>query len=98
MEETETKERTSSGTSQNGGVAMATETAQETLLGKLDLAVKMRRGLLTMIGLMILTAIVFWVAVSFTGTIPFLTVLALAKTLLIVQYFMHMKQLWHAEE
>lgn len=64
---------------------------QESLLSKGAL---LRTGALVFGGLAVLTAIEFWVAVGgLTGTLPLLAVIALAKTGLIVEYYMHLRRL-----
>lgn len=60
---------------------------------------RMRRGLLVLIGLALLTALEYWVAVELeTGVVAYLVVIAVVKAGLIVQYFMHLTQLWRAKE
>ncbi|MDP6402647.1 MAG: cytochrome C oxidase subunit IV family protein [SAR202 cluster bacterium] len=60
---------------------------------------KKRRGLRVIVALAILTAVEFWVAVSMeTGLFAVLAVIAMIKTALIVEYFMHYSQLWHRSE
>ena len=57
-----------------------------------------RTGLFTLIGLAALTAVEYGVAMGMQGgTLPYLIVIALAKAWLIVQYFMHVSQLWREE-
>jgi hypothetical protein len=56
-----------------------------------------RRGLVVFIGLAILTAVEFSLALA-TESIVFLFVLGLAKAGLIVQYYMHAGKLWEGEE
>ncbi len=56
-------------------------------------------GLKVIIALAVLTAIEFWVAVAMgTGVNLVLTVIAIIKALLIVEYFMHYSQLWNRPE
>jgi caa(3)-type oxidase subunit IV len=59
----------------------------------------LRRGLLVLIALAILTVVEFIVpAVLGRNALPFLVVFALAKAALIIHYFMHIAQLWRQEE
>ena len=44
--------------------------------------------------LTILTLVEYWVAVSVTGNLIWLVILAVAKGWLILQYFMHIQDLW----
>lgn len=61
-------------------------------------ASKLRLGWIVIGGLALLTAIEYWVAVSIhSNPLPYLAVIALVKAWLIVQYFMHVAQLWHGE-
>ena len=60
---------------------------------------KLRRGTIVIVALAILTAIEFWIAVQVeTGLFAILTVVALIKAGLIVEYFMHYSQLFGSEE
>ncbi len=44
--------------------------------------------------LAVLTLVEYWVAVAVTGNLVWLTILAVAKAWLILQYFMHIQALW----
>lgn len=57
-----------------------------------------RRGILVFVGLAILTALEFWVASVAGGSPVFLFIIVLVKAGLIVQYYMHLGQLWGEEE
>ena len=57
-----------------------------------------RQGLTVLIGLAVLTALEFVVASVLAGSTVFLFVLALAKAGLILQYYMHLENVWSAEE
>lgn len=60
---------------------------------------RLRRGLRVFIGLAVLTAIEYAVAVSHvTGLLGWLALMAILKTWLIADYFMHMPQLWRRGE
>ncbi len=60
---------------------------------------KQRRGLIAIVVLAILTAIEFGVAIGIdTGRFGLLAVIALIKTWLILDYFMHITNLWNPEE
>ena len=62
-------------------------------------ATKLRIGWIVAIVLAVLTALEYWIAIRFEGNvIPWLAIIALLKAWLIVQYFMHVSQLWHAEK
>lgn len=57
-----------------------------------------RRGILVFVGLAVLTALEFWVASAAGGSPVFLFIIVLAKAGLILQYYMHLGQLWGEEE
>ncbi|MDX1613764.1 MAG: cytochrome C oxidase subunit IV family protein [Candidatus Promineifilaceae bacterium] len=57
-----------------------------------------RQGVYVFLGLVLLTALEFGVAVWFDGAAVPLFIIALLKTGLIVQYFMHIYRLWREEE
>jgi hypothetical protein len=57
-----------------------------------------RQGILVFVGLLVLTALEFWVAAGAGGSIVFLFILILAKAGLIVQYYMHLGRAWGEEE
>ena len=60
---------------------------------------KLRTGLGALLVLAILTAVEFVVALEMdTGRFGVLSVIAIAKTWIIVDYFMHITQLWHPED
>lgn len=62
-------------------------------------ASKLRLGWLVIGALGVFTAVEYWIAVSLhSNPLPYLAVIALIKAGLIVQYFMHVAQLWHREE
>ncbi len=59
----------------------------------------LRRGLLVLIVLGVLTAVEYVIPIALdSGSMPFLVVIGLAKAALIVYYFMHVAQLWREEE
>jgi heme/copper-type cytochrome/quinol oxidase subunit 4 len=55
-------------------------------------------GFYVLIGLAVLTAAEFGIAVAFQGSVVFLFVIALAKAGAIVQYYMHLNRAWTEEE
>jgi cytochrome c oxidase subunit 4 len=57
-----------------------------------------RRGLYVLVGLVVLTALEFLVAVALGGSPVFLFIIALAKAGVILQYFMHVGRVWGEEE
>ncbi len=62
-------------------------------------AAKLRLGWMVIAGLGVLTAVEYWIAVSVhSSPLPYLTIVALIKAWLILQYFMHVRQLWGEEE
>lgn len=62
-------------------------------------AARLRLGLMVLIGLVVLTGAEFGLAAGLrSGTVPFLAVIALIKAGLILQYFMHLSQVWRVEE
>jgi hypothetical protein len=61
----------------------------------------MRKGHLVIIALAVITAVEFWVAVAFAGSIGLLGLLlaiATVKCWLIVDHFMHITRVWMPEE
>jgi heme/copper-type cytochrome/quinol oxidase subunit 4 len=56
-----------------------------------------RLGIYVLVGLAILTAVEFGVAALFEGSAALLFVLALAKAGVILQYFMHLNNVWSEE-
>ena len=62
-------------------------------------AQKLRLGWIVIGALAVFTGIEYWVAVTLrSNLLLLLSVIALIKAWLIVQYFMHVGQLWHGEE
>jgi heme/copper-type cytochrome/quinol oxidase subunit 4 len=60
---------------------------------------KMKKGTLVIALLGALTAIEFWAAVAMdTGLFAVLVIIAVAKTWLILDYFMHFTSLWAGED
>jgi hypothetical protein len=60
---------------------------------------RLRLGWKVGIGLAVLTALEYALAVYLPGNpLPYLAVVALIKAWLIVQYFMHIAHLWHGGE
>jgi heme/copper-type cytochrome/quinol oxidase subunit 4 len=57
-----------------------------------------RQGLYVLIGLAVLTALEFVIASLLEGSTVFLFVLALAKAGLILQYYMHLDNVWSEGE
>jgi len=55
-----------------------------------------RVGVLTFIGLLVLTLIEYWVSFMAAATIP-LFIIALLKAGLILEFFMHISSLWSEE-
>lgn len=55
-----------------------------------------RTGILIALVLAVLTAFEFWVAHVNSG-VTFLMLIAAAKAILVVWFFMHVKRLWSAE-
>lgn len=60
-------------------------------------AAKMRLGWKVGAGLAALTVVEYIVAVALTSPLPYLTLIALVKAWLIVQYFMHIYHLWQGK-
>jgi heme/copper-type cytochrome/quinol oxidase subunit 4 len=58
----------------------------------------LRRGVLVFVGLAVLTAIEFGIAIGLAGSLPLLAVVAVAKTALILEYFMHLSSLFRTDE
>jgi heme/copper-type cytochrome/quinol oxidase subunit 4 len=56
-----------------------------------------RTGIIVGLVLAALTAIEFWVAHVNSG-VTFLMLIAAAKAILVIWFFMHVKSLWSAEE
>jgi heme/copper-type cytochrome/quinol oxidase subunit 4 len=57
-----------------------------------------RLGIYVLIGLAVLTAVEYAVAVVLDGSVGLLFILALAKAGIILQYFMHLNSVWSEEE
>jgi hypothetical protein len=57
-----------------------------------------RRGIFVLIGLAVLTAVEYAIAVLLNGSVGLLFILALAKAGVILQYFMHLGSVWGGEE
>ncbi len=60
-------------------------------------AARVRIGVIVFVLLGILTGVEYWIAVSFTGILLALAVIAVAKVALIAYYFMHIAQLRYRE-
>ncbi len=56
------------------------------------------RGWVVFIGLAILTIVEYLLAITIDANLPILIVLAIAKAVLIVHYFMHLARLWFGDE
>ncbi len=69
--------------------------AQQAL--KMQQARRVRIGVITIVILAILTGLEYWISISFTGTLVYLSVIALAKAGLILYYFMHIAQIRYRE-
>ena len=66
---------------------------------RVGLASALRRGIVVLIALGVLTAIEYVIPVAMdSGSMPFLVVIGLVKAGLIVYYFMHVAQLRRKEE
>lgn len=62
-------------------------------------AARLRLGWIVITALAVLTALEYWIAISIHSTaLPYLAMIALVKAGLIIQYFMHVAQLWRGEE
>jgi heme/copper-type cytochrome/quinol oxidase subunit 4 len=57
-----------------------------------------RSGIYVFLGLAVLTALEFGIALALEGSAVFLFVVALVKAGLIIQYYMHLNQAWSEEE
>ena len=67
-------------------------------MDELDEGKKRRLGIRVIAVLGLLTALEFWVAVTVTTSLlGILSIIAIVKAALIVEYFMHYSQLWHRE-
>ncbi len=56
-----------------------------------------REGVLVAIGLTILTAVEFYIALNLSS-FAIMMILALLKAILVVNYFMHIRSLWSEDE
>jgi heme/copper-type cytochrome/quinol oxidase subunit 4 len=56
-----------------------------------------RTGIIVALLIAVLTAVEFWVA-SVNSGVTFLMLIAAAKAILVIWFFMHVKRLWSAEE
>lgn len=69
---------------------------QESDQGKKTL---LRRGVVVFVGLAVLTGLEFWVAVGGLPTsLPLLGIIAVGKTALIVEYYMHLRGVFQTDE
>ena len=69
---------------------------QESHQGKATL---LRRGVIVFVGLAMLTGVEFWIAVGrLPATLPLLAVIALGKTALIAEYYMHLHQVFQSTD
>jgi hypothetical protein len=57
-----------------------------------------RSGIYVFLGLAVLTALEFAIAMALEGSVVFLFVIALVKAGLIIQYYMHLNRAWGEEE
>jgi cytochrome c oxidase subunit 4 len=57
-----------------------------------------RSGVYVLLGLGVLTALEFVIAITLEGSAVFLFVVALVKAGLIIQYYMHLNRAWSEEE
>lgn len=64
---------------------------------KTSQAYKQRLGVIVFIVLAVLTAVEFWISLSFTNPGPYLAIIVLVKAGLIIHYFMRLSQLWRRE-
>lgn len=61
-------------------------------------AALLRRGVIVLVGLALLTGVEFWVAVGgLAAPLPLLAIAAVGKTALIVEYYMHLRGAFKAE-
>ena len=58
----------------------------------------LRTGWVVFLGLAVLTAVEFLVAVTVTTNLPAVLVMALMKAGLIIYYFMHLLRIWRVED
>lgn len=64
-----------------------------------DKGTLLSRGVMVFVGLAVLTGVEFWVAVGgLIAPLPLLAVVAIGKTALIVEYYMHMRSVFDLEE
>ncbi len=66
----------------------------------MEKAALLRRGVMVIIGLAVLTAVEYWVAIANLGSalLPLLIMVALAKAVLIVESFMHLSKVFQPGE
>jgi cytochrome c oxidase subunit IV len=57
-----------------------------------------RQGAMVLVGLAVLTALEYVIAVILEGSVSLLFILVLAKAGLILQYYMHVNRVWSDEE
>jgi heme/copper-type cytochrome/quinol oxidase subunit 4 len=64
-----------------------------------DKKMLLRRGVIVFVGLAVLTGVEFWVAVGgLTASLPLLGLMAIGKTALIVEYYMHLRGVFEPDE
>ena len=57
-----------------------------------------RQGVMVLVGLAVLTALEYVIAVILEGSVSLLFIVVLAKAGLILQYYMHVNRVWSDEE
>lgn len=55
-----------------------------------------RTGIIVALVLAVITVVEFWIALT-THSVVFLMLIAAAKAILVIWFFMHVKRLWAAE-
>lgn len=64
-----------------------------------DKGTLLRRGVMVFVGLAVLTGVEFWVAIGgLVAPLPLLAVVAITKTVLIAEYYMHLRGVFQTDE
>jgi len=66
----------------------------------MEKAALLRLGVMVIVGLAVLTAVEYWVAIAHLGSplLPLLAMVGLAKAVLILEYFMHLGKVFQPGE
>lgn len=63
-------------------------------MSKQDKSGRLRTGWWVFLGLALVTGFEFWLSAAMEGVLLYLTITSLVKAALIIQFFMHLPQVW----